>query len=449
MRVTSTRLFAASITIVLASLCGNAQQINDAAYQQGVLPSQGTFAIKNAHIFPVSGPEIPNGIVIIRNGKIDAVGTSVSVPAGAQEIDATGLNLYPGMIDAGTSMGLVEVGQGAPGTVDLAEVGDMNPNSMAIVAVNPYSAHIAITRVNGITSVVTLPQGGTISGQAALINLAGTTPREMAVLTSAALVINFPRAGTTTFDAFFNRQQANITEAITQRDKQIEELRKLLRNAQAYGQTQDAYANDPKLPRPDRNTVLESLVPFARGQRPVMIRADREVDIRGALKFAEEMKLKPIILGGYDSAKVASLLKQKDVPVIVTGVLDLPQREDDFYDVLYETPYRLREAGVRFCISTGNTAAEVRDLPYNAGMAAAFGLSHDEAIKAVTLYPAQIFGVSDRLGSIETGKAANIVITDGDLLDARAHTRYLFIDGRQLPLTNRHTELYDAFKDRK
>jgi imidazolonepropionase-like amidohydrolase len=130
-------------------------------------------------------------------------------------------------------------------------------------------------------------------------------------------------------------------------------------------------------------------------------------------------------------------------------VLALPQQEDDFYDVLYATPAKLREAGVRFCISTGDSAPEVRDLPYNAGMAAAFGLTNDEALKAVTLYPAQIFGVGDRMGSIEVGKIANLVVTDGDLLDARTHTRYLFIDGRQLPLTSRHTELYDAFKNRK
>ena len=441
-------IFAAAM---LLSFCATtrAQQINSGPFEMGVLPPQRAFAIKNARIVPVAGPEVQNGTLIIRNGKIEAVGPNVSIPAGAEVIDATGLSVYPGMIDAGTSMGLMEVPQGAAGTVDTAETGDMNPNAMAIVAVSPYSAHIAVTRVNGITSVITMPAGGIVSGQAALINLAGTTPKEMAVVPSAALVINFPRAATSTFDAFFNRQPANLTEAITARDKQVEELKKLLVDSLAYGRAQDAYAADAKLPRPNRNAMLESLVPFARGQRPVIFRVDREVDIRRVLTFADEMKLKPIILGGYDAAKVATLLKQKDVPVIVTGVLALPQQEDDFYDVLYETPAKLREAGVRFCISTGDSAPEVRDLPYNAGMAAAFGLTHDEALKAVTLYPAQIFGVGDRMGSIEVGKIANLVVTDGDLLDARTHTRYLFIDGRQLPLTSRHTELYDAFKNRK
>jgi imidazolonepropionase-like amidohydrolase len=425
------------------------QQVNSVTYQSGTLPPQATMIIRNAHIVTVSGPEIPNGSLLIRNGKIEAVGNVSTVPAGAVEIDATGLTVFPGMIDAGTSIGLVEIPTGAPGTVDTSETGDMNPNAMAIVSISPYSAHIGVTRVNGITNAVSLPQGGVISGQAALINLAGTTPSEMAVLPTAGLVINYPRAATSTFDNFFNRQSLNLTEAITQRDKQVEQLRNLLRDAAAYGNAQDAFAKDPKLPRPDRNPVLESLVPYVRGQRPVIFRAGREVDIRNAIAFAGEMKLKPIILGGYDAVKVATLLKQKNVPVIVTDVLDLPQNDDDFYDVLYETPEKLNQAGVAFCISTGNYGAEVRDLPYNAGMASAFGLSHDEAIRSVTLYPARIFGVDDRLGSIEPGKMANLVITDGDLLDARTHTRYLFIDGRQMPLTNRHTVLWDAFKDRK
>ncbi len=190
-------------------------------------------------------------------------------------------------------------------------------------------------------------------------------------------------------------------------------------------------------------------MPYVRGERPVIFQADREAEIRGAVKFAEELKLKPIILGGSDAWKLVSLLKEKNVPVIVTGVLDLPAREDDPYDALYENAGKLQQAGVRFCISTGDSGAHVRNLPLYAGMAAAFGLPRTEALKAVTLYPAQIMNVADRLGSIEVGKMANLVVTDGDLLEPRTHIRYLFIDGRQVPLTSRHTELNDAFKNRK
>jgi imidazolonepropionase-like amidohydrolase len=408
-------------------------------------------AIRNARIVTVSGPDIENGTVVIRDGKIEAVGASVNVPAGAQTIEGRGLSVYPGMIDAGTNMGLVEVPQGANGTVDLSEVGDFNPNAKAIIAVNPHSAHVAVTRVEGVTNTVTMPTGGLISGQAALINLLGTAPKEMAVVPQAALVINYPRIGGGGGGGFGGppQQPANLSETLEANARQLDQVRKMLRDAEAYGRTLDAYAKDRSLPRPDTNIVLESMVPYVRGERPVIFRAEREVEIRGAIKFAEEMKLKPIILGGNDAWKVAGLLKEKNVPVILTGVFSLPSREDDPYDTLYENAAKLKQAGVLFAISTGDSGPEVRNLPQYAGMAAAFGLSKADALKAVTLYPAQIMNVADRLGSIEVGKIANVVVTDGDLLEIRTRIRYLFIDGRPVVLSSRHTELNDSFKDRK
>ncbi|HEX5603604.1 MAG TPA: amidohydrolase family protein [Pyrinomonadaceae bacterium] len=427
-----------------------AQQIGNPTTQQGVLPPRGTFAIRNARIVTVTGPDIENGTVVIRDGKIEAVGTNVSVPAGAQTIDGRGLSVYPGMIDAGTNMGLVEVPQGANGTVDLSEVGELNPNAKAIIAVNPHSAHIGVTRVEGITNTLTAPTGGLISGQAALINLLGTAPKEMAVVPQAALVINYPRIGFGGggFGGGF-QQPANLADTLTANERQVEQIRKMLRDAEAYGRAQDAYAKDKSLPRPDRNVVLEPLVPYVRGEQPVIFRADREAEIRGAIRFAEEMKLKPIILGGNDAWKVASLLKEKNIPVILTGIFSLPSREDDDYDSLYENPAKLQQAGVRFCISTGDAGPEVRNLAQYAGMAAAFGLSKADAVKSVTLFPAQILNVADRLGSIEVGKMANLVVTDGDLLEIRTRIKYLLIDGRPVVLTSRHTELNDAFKNRK
>lgn len=442
-----------SIVLILACTASVlAQQIGNPTAQQGVMPARGTFAIRNARIVTVTGPDIENGTVVIRDGKIEAVGANVSVPSGAQTIDGRGLSVYPGMIDAGTNMGLVEVPQGANGTVDTSEVGDLNPNAKAIVAVNPYSAHIAVTRVEGITNTLTAPTGGLISGQAALINLLGTSPKEMAVVPQLALVINFPRVtGGGGGGGFGGQQQqpANLSETLAANERQLEQIRKMLRDAEAYGRAQDAYAKDKSLPRPEHNVVLEPLVPYVRGELPVIFRAEREAEIRGALRFAEEMKLKPIILGGNDAWKVASALKEKNAPVILTGILSLPVREDDAYDTLYENAAKLQEAGVRYCISTGDAGPEVRNLAQYAGMAAAFGLSKADALKAVTLYPAQIMNVADRLGSIEVGKMANLVVTDGDLLEIRSHIRYLFIDGRPVVLTSRHTELNDAFKNRK
>jgi imidazolonepropionase-like amidohydrolase len=409
-----------------------------------------TYVIRNARVVTVSGADIENATVVITGGRISAVGANVTAPSGAQEIDARGFTVYPGMIDLGTNMGLNEVSS-VGATIDTQELGEMNPNIAAIWSINPSSAHIAVTRVAGVTSALALPSGGTISGQAAFINLAGSSPREMAVSPTAALVVDFPRVGGGGGFAAFQLAQQGITQdALTQRDRRVEELRRLLRDSEAYGRAQDAYAKDPKsVPRPPTDLRLAALVPYVRGERPVIFRAERERDIRAAVRFADEMKLKPIIIGGSEAWKTAQLLKDKNVPVILDSVLNMPLREDDPYDSLFENAAKLQAAGVRFCISTGDSGAHVRDLPFNAGMAAAYGLPRSEALKSVTLYPAQILGVADRVGSIEQGKIANLVITDGDILEARTNVRYLFIAGRQIPLVSRHTMLNDQFKDRK
>ncbi|HEX8190532.1 MAG TPA: amidohydrolase family protein [Pyrinomonadaceae bacterium] len=411
-----------------------------------------TYVIRGAHVVTVSGAEIDNATVVITGGRISAVGANVTAPAGAQTIDAGGLWVYPGMIDAGTNMGLTEVASGAPGTIDTQELGDMNPNVAAIWAVNPHSSHVAVTRVEGVTSVLSMPSGGTISGQAAFINLAGSSPREMAVAPQAALVIDFPRVGGGGggFAASQLAQQGITQDALSARDRRVEELRRLFRDAEAYGRAQDAYARDPRsVPRPPTNLKLAALVPYARGERPTIFRAERERDIRNAVRFAEELKLNPVVIGGSEAGKAAQFLKEKNVAVILDSVLNLPLREDDPYDSLYENAAKLQAAGVRFCISTGDSGAHVRDLPFHAGMAAAYGLPRGEALKAVTLYPAQILGVADRVGSVEQGKIANLVVTDGDILEARTRVRHLFIAGRQIPLVSRHTMLYEQFKDRK
>ncbi len=440
--------------VMLLCLMANtvaAQQASSLMGPQFMNGVPGTYAIRNARVVTVSGAEIEGGTVVISNGRIAAVGTNVTVPAGAQEIDARGLSVYPGLIDLGTSMGLVEIEQGAPATVDIQEIGEFNPNAQAFYAINPHSAHVGVTRVNGITSVLSLPRGGTISGQAAFINLLGSSPAEMAVISAAALVVDFPRASAIGGFALFGPPTApgNLVEAVSTRDRQIDQLRKLLRDAEAYGRAQDATARDKSVPRLDQDVMLAALVPYVRGERPVMFRADRDNEIRAAVAFAEEMKLKVVIIGGNDAWKIAAFLKEHNVPVILNGVLDLPSREDDAYDVQFANAAKLQAAGVRFCISTGDTGASVRVLPYPAGMSAAFGLPRAEALKAVTLYPAQIIGVADRMGTIEPGKVANLVVADGDILEARTHVRYLFINGRQVPLVSRHTELFEQFRNRK
>ncbi|HEY4101774.1 MAG TPA: amidohydrolase family protein [Gemmatimonadales bacterium] len=407
---------------------------------------QGVFAITGGHIFPGNGPEIANGTVVITNGKITAVGANVTVPTGAKVIDAKGLSVFPGMMETANGLGLAEITEGVNATVDNIESGRLNPNEQAFFGFDPHSAYVGTTRFTGITSVVSAPEGGLISGQAALMNLAGDTPPEMAVVPRVAMVINLPsggRGGRGGGGGFGGAAGgANTSSA------DLDSIKTILRNADAYGRELEAYAKDKTLPRPQHDVVLASLIPAVRGEMPVMIPANSTTEIRAAVAFAEEMKLKPILVGGRDAWKVTDYLKQHDVPVILTSVMAMPAREDDPYDVNYSAPAKLAAAGVRFAIAAGEPNPDIRNLPFVAGMAASFGLSRDDALKSVTLWPAQIFGVGDKLGSIEVGKMADLVVSDGDLLEARTNTKYLFIDGRQVPLDNMNSAMYNMFKDR-
>jgi imidazolonepropionase-like amidohydrolase len=293
-----------------------------------------------------------------------------------------------------------------------------------------------------------------IAGQGTLINLNGSTQAEMAVEPTAALVINFPRVATG--GGFggggfggFGGQQIDFNEAVRRRDTQVDELKKLFTAAINYGRAMDAYARDKSLPAPATDLALEAMVPYVRGERPIIFTAERERDIRAISKFVAEMKVKGVIVGGQEAWKAADELKKNNIAVIYTNIYNLPVRDDDPYDYLFEGPSKLQQAGIAFAIATGDAGAENRDLPYHAGLAGAYGLSKDEALRSVTLYPAQILGVADRLGSLEVGKMANVVVADGDLLDPRTNVKHVFINGRLIPMTSRHTDLFDSFKDRK
>ncbi len=435
------------LTAHCSLLTANAQS---GGTQQNLTGRTGTFAITNARIVTVSGATIENGTIVIENGKIAAVGANASVPSGAERIDGSGLTIFPGMIDAGTNMGLAEITGGAPATVDVAETGPMNANAKAIKGVNPHTSHINVTRVNGITTVLSAPAGGVISGQATVINLNGSTQAEMAVVPEFGLVINFPRISTFAgFTPGAGAQTVDFAEAVRRRDRNLEDLKKMFKDAEIYAKMQEAYAKDKTLPSPVYDIKMEAMIPYVRGTKPIIFTAERERDIRGVIKFVEETRVRGIIAGGGEAWKAADGLRKNNIPVIFTNIYNLPAQEDDPYDYFYEGPAKLLKAGVKFAVATGDNGAEVRDLPYHAGIAGAFGLGKDEALKAVTLYPAQILGIADRYGSLEIGKMANIVVADGDILDPRTNIKYLFINGRLLPLTSRHTEFYEAFKDRK
>ncbi|HMG34683.1 MAG TPA: amidohydrolase family protein [Blastocatellia bacterium] len=405
-----------------------------------------TYAIRNARIVTVTGAVIENGTVVISAGKITAVGAGVAVPSGARIIDASGMSVYPGMIDSGTEIGLTEIGSVA-GSVDTGEIGENNANIHVDVAIHPDSSHVAVTRVNGITTALTAPRGGEISGQSALINLDGWTPREMVLKSRVAMHINWPGAQGRGFEFAFAQQQRSVTEVRREQDRRIEALKKIFNDAKAYADAKDARAKDPSLPKQDMDLKLDALVPVVRGQIPIVVNVNTERDIKRVIQFTDELKLKLIIAGGVEAYKVADQLKAKNIPVLVGPLYRMPNNEDDPYDSAYANAGMLFKAGVKIAFQT-SSSAESRDLPYQAGMASAFGLPKEEALKAVTIYPAEIFGVADKIGSIEVGKVANLIVTDGDPLEIRTQIKHLFINGHEVPLSSRHTELYERFKAR-
>lgn len=416
---------------------------------QSVIPNnpgiKPTVAIRNATIYPVSSAPIPNGTIVFANGVITAVGTNVTVPAGATVIDGSGLSVYPGLIDSGSQVGLQEVSSVA-GTVDTAELGDINPNAKAAVAVNPHSNVIPVTRVNGVTTVVTEPEGGIISGQSALIQLAGWTNAEMVLKAPLAMHIHFPRVRSAAFDEQPQEEEA-AKEAQKSYTRQIDKLRDVFRDAQAYAKASAAHSQNAALPRNDRDLILDALVPVVEGREPVVMHANLVRDIRAAIRFADEFKLKMILADAQDVARVIPDLKSRNIPVILGPILDLPPREDDAYDLVFSNAKALYDNGIRFSIQSAD-AHNARNLPYHAAMCAAFGLPKDVALKSITTFPAEIFGVSDRIGSLEAGKIANVIVTDGDPLETATHVRRLFIGGEDISLETYQTLLYEKFLKR-
>lgn len=407
--------------------------------------AKGTVAIRNATIYPVTSAPISNGTIVFSNGVITAIGANVTLPPNAMVIDGAGLSVYPGMIDSGTNVGLTEIDSVA-GTVDTAEIGDFNPNAMAAVAINPHSEVIPVTRVNGVTHVVSVPDGGIISGQSALIQLAGWTPPEMVVKAPLAMHIRFPRLRSAPLSGVPQDEEAE-KELRKSYTKELDKLRDVLRDAQAYSKAATARAADKNVRRFDRDLILEALVPVVEGRVPVVMHAQQARDIKAALEFGDEFKLKMILSGGHDVGRVINELKSRNVPVILGPVLSLPQREDDPYDLLFTNAKTLHDNGIRFAMQTQD-AHNARNLPYNAGSAAAFGLPKDVALKAITIFPAEIFGVAGKLGSLEVGKQANVIVTDGDPLEMRTNVRRVFIAGEEIPMDSRHTLLYEKFRKR-
>jgi imidazolonepropionase-like amidohydrolase len=404
-----------------------------------------TIAIRGARIVTVSGPVIEKGTIVLSGGKIAAVGADASVPAGAEVIDGTGKTVYPGLINGLTTLGLTEISS-VPGSVDTTETGDINPQARAWLAVQPHSELLPIARANGITAVLTAPLGGLVSGQSALLRLAGSTPDALTVKQPVAMHMVYP-TGRPSFSLarlFEEPELKTFEERLKDRrqnqEKDLRRLGNLIEDARALGQRRGA--NVPS----DVDLAEEALGAVARGELPVVMRADGEDEIRGAVRFAGEHRLKLIIAGGLEAWRCADLLKEKDVPVLLS-VDRLPRREADRYDAAFTNPSVLHRAGVRFAI-VSDDAADSRNLPYEAAMARAYGLPAEVALRAITLSPAEIFGVADRMGALAVGQDADVFVATGDIMDTRTQVTHVFVDGVAQSLETRHTRLYREFKDR-
>jgi imidazolonepropionase-like amidohydrolase len=398
----------------------------------------GTFALTNASIETVTKGVIQNGTVVISNGKITAVGTNVSVPQGAEVIDCKGLWIYPGMIDGGTQLGLSEVGSD-PRTQDFSEVGDIVPQMKALTAVNPNSVLIPVTRVSGVTTVIASPEGDMMPGTAALINLYGYTPDQM-YGGFEGVVLNFPNTGRRGF--FDRRSEEDIKKAA---EKALTKLNEVWEKAVQYHKLDSATKSKGVQYYPE----MQALLPVVRGERTLMIEANASKDIQAALKWVSERKIKKVILTGVaEGWRVADEIAKAGIPVVAGPVQAIPSRDYDRYDKAYANPGLLKKAGVKVALRTSQ-AENVRNLPYHAAFAASYGMGREEALKAVTIVPAEIFGVSNRLGSIEVGKNASLLVSDGDPFETKTNIRHVFIDGWQIPLVSRQTQLYEEFLKRE
>ena len=405
---------------------------------------RGTFALTNARIETVTNGVIENGTLVIQNDEIIAIGENVTIPEGATIIDCNGQTIYPGMIDAGTQLGLVEISS-IERTRDNQEIGDITPHVEAITAVNPNAVAIPVTRVSGVTTVLTHPSGGLLPGKASMINLHGYTPDQMSIAGKQYMMMSYPRSSRR--GRWDRRSDEDIKKAY---DKAMEKLNNVWKQARLYDGIEKAYAAAPQSNRrPEYNPQLIALLPVIRGEMPLVIQVNAAKDILAAIEWVKEQKIEsPVLSGVAEGWRVADEIAASGIPCLVGPVLSTPTRASDRFDKPYQNVGLLHKAGVKVAIRTGETE-NVRNLPFNAGFAATYGMGREAAMRAVTIAPAEIFGISDMIGSLEVGKKANVIVADGDPFEPKTKINHVFIDGWQIPLENRQTRLYEEFLQRQ
>ncbi|HYE95517.1 MAG TPA: amidohydrolase family protein [Rubricoccaceae bacterium] len=400
----------------------------------------GVFALTNARIETVTNGTIERGTVVLRNGRIESVGADASVPADAEVIDCTGLTVYPGMIDGGTGLGLQEIGS-LPETIDRDEVGEVSPQMQALTAVNPHSVLIPVTRVAGVTTVLTTPTGGLLPGTAALVHLHGYTPEQMDG-GFRGVVLSFPSSARR--GGFDRRTDEEVEKEF---EEAMERLDETWDQAVLFARIDSAAVAGGHPREPVYQPEMTALLPAIRRQAPVLVEVNAAQDIEKALEWIERRNVRAILTGAAEGWRVADKIAAAGVPVIVGPIQRLPTRASDRYDVMYRNPGLLREAGVPVALRTSEVE-NVRNLPFHAGFAAAWGMGREAALEAVTIVPARIFGVDREVGSIEAGKRGTLFVADGDPFEPRTQVRHLFIDGYRIPIQSRQIALYEEFLHR-
>jgi imidazolonepropionase-like amidohydrolase len=397
--------------------------------------------IQGGTIHTISHGILENADILFVDGKITSVGHNLDIPAEAEIIDASGQHVFPGLISAGSTLGLQEIGA-VRATRDYAEVGAVNPNVRANVSYNPDSELIPITRSNGILLALSVPRSGLISGTSSLMMLDGWTWEDATLMHPVGLHLFWPSMNIPKPKPVKQKERKDKDSRL----KSIQEIDDLIQKSRAYAQLKITESPSFK-----HDLRLEGMLPVITGDIPMFIHANEVQQIEAAVYWAERQSVKMVLVGGKDSWRVTQILKDREIPVIYTQTHSTPMRRFEQYDQAFITPSQLYAAGVKFCISNSESPFQtphIRNLPYHAAKAASYGLSWKEALRSITLSPAEILGVEDKVGSLEASKDATFFIADGDILDIRTQVNMAFIQGRRVDLSDRHKTLYSKYRNK-
>jgi len=424
------RIYILVSILVFSTLFAFGQQIRKA--------EKGIFLLKNATLHTISSG-VYKGDILLKDGIIAEIGTLIRNVQNATTIDCTGKHIYPGFIDSGSRLGLVEI-DAVSVTNDFNELGDFVPHMKALTAVNPNAVAIPVTRVNGVTTVFAKPDGGTFPGTGALIDLFGYSPEQMSS-GSERVIMRYPSTGRR--GRWDRRSEEDVKKDA---EKALKNINDVWESAVQYMKI-DSVSREEKQIWMTNNPQMASMLPIVKGEQPLFIEVNAKNDIESALEWVDSKKMKAVFTGVAEGWRVADKLAKANIPVITGPVLSTPRRDNDRYDAAYTNPSKMAKAGVKVALRTDN-AENTRNLPFNAAFAAAYGLGIENALRAITLTPAEIFGVADKYGSLEKGKVANLFVADGDPFEMKTKIEKLFIRGWSIPLESRQTLLYDEFLER-